>query len=307
MMTKGNDPLTLLNLACLKHTGCLLPISDFGGSNWKYKLALDEYVDEPTFNPPDHPKYAKWSPHPYFNPLHLYYPSDDFGVRVLRSLLVDEIKFCRNPASIATKDTVKSLANPYGYKGVVVKIQLDFNSLPAKIGRMFHPDREPHTYPHFGGKYNSDKSRPAIHHPHTIALDEGIFRRKMTETVGYNLRYKYDIWTAKGNLRKKKDTVDILYNLRYLAIGMSYTGDRYYFQGYHCSWCDIKREIRGNYNSPEWRFKGKNYYEWIEPIWKSEPKLTADDFIRIYNPQAIDKQEKINQALIANFRTDQRS
>jgi len=293
---KGGDPLTLLNLACLKHTGCLLPISDFGGSNWVKKVLTVCDGDE-IYRFPN----AKWFPHPYFNPLHLYYPSDDFGVRVLRSLLVDEIKFCSNPASIATKDTVKSLANPYGYKGVVVKIQLDFNSLPAKISRMFHPEREPHQYPHFGGEWNDIKSRTVIHHPRTQALDEGIMRRKMMEKVGYNYRHKYDIWTQKGDLRKKKDTVDILYNLQYLAIGMSYTGDRYYFQGFNCSWWDIEFQKRGAGMMPEWRFKGKNYYEWIEPIWKAEPKLTPDDFIRIYNPSSIDKQEKINQALIANF------
>lgn len=304
---KANDPLTLLNLACLKHTGCLLPISDFGGSNWKYELALDEYIDEPTFNPPDHPKYAKWSPHPYFNPLHLYYPSDDFGVRVLRSLIVDEIKFCINPASIATKESVKSLANPYGYKGVQVKIQLDFNSLPSKIHRMFHAEREPHDYPHFGGVYNDSKTRTVIHHPTTKALDEGIFKRKMMEKVGYNYAHKYDIWTAKGNLRKRKDTVDTIYDLKQLAIGMSNTSDSLYFQAYHCCWFDIRREINGNYNTVEWRFKGKTYHEWIEARWKAEPKLTPEDFIRIYNPQSIDKQEKINKALIANFRTDQRS
>jgi len=253
---------------------------------------------------------AKWSPHPYFNPLHLYYPSDDFGVRVLRSLLVDEIKFCRNPAIIATKDTVKSLANPYGYKGVVVKIQLDFNSIPAKIHRLFHPDREPHDseYPHFGGGEvpSLRKKTQAIHHPATKDLDEGIIKRKMMEyssDFGGGSRYKYDIWTAKGALRKKKDTVDIIYNLRYLAIGMSYTGHRYFFQGYHCSSWDISREIKGSVYSPAWKFKGKTYYEWIEPIWKAEPKLTSDDFIRIYNPQSIDKQEKINQKLIANFPT----
>ena len=301
---KGNDPLTLLNLACLKHTGCLLPISDFGGNNWKYELALDQYIDEPTFNPPDHPKYAKWSPHPYFNPLHLYYPSDDFVVRVLRSLIVDEIKFCRNPAQITTKDTVKSLANPYGYKGVVVKIQLDFHSLPAKIGRMFHPDHEPHDYPHFGGVWNDSKTRTAIHHPNTKALDDGIFKRKMREyPESGGTRYKYDIWTAKGDLRKKKDTVDALYQLRYLAIGMSNTSDRYYFQGYHCSGSDIRREIRGVGMITPWIFRGKTYYEWIKPEWENEPKLTPDDFIRIYNPQAIDKKEKINQKLIANFPT----
>ena len=89
MMTKQNDPLTLLNLACLKHTGGLLPISDFGGNNWKYEIETYENGDDIVIE-----KYGVWSPHPYFNPLHLYYPSDDFGVRVLRSILVDEIKFC---------------------------------------------------------------------------------------------------------------------------------------------------------------------------------------------------------------------
>ena len=304
MMTKQNDPLTLLNLACLKHTGCLLPISDFGGNNWKYdKVEVGGQVLDDLLKGVWREKKAKWSPHPYFNPLHLYYPSDDFGARVLRSILVDEIKFCKDPKTIITKDTIKSLANPYGYRGVQVKIQLDFGSLPSKIGRLFHCDREPHDYPHFGGQYNDHKSRTAIHHPTTKALDEGIFKRKMTEPIegSWNSRYKYDIWTAKAALRKRKDTVDTIYELRQLAIGMSNTSEDLYFEGYHCHWSDIRREINGNYNTVEWRFKGKTYYEWVEARWKSEPQLTPEDYIRIYNPSSIDKQEKINQALITNF------
>ena len=75
------------------------------------------------------------------------------------------------------------MGNPYGYKGVQIQIKLDFNSLPSKINRLFLVDREPHEYPHFGGMYNDHKSRTAIHHPHTQALDEGIFKRKMTEPI----------------------------------------------------------------------------------------------------------------------------
>ena len=299
-MTKQNDPLTLLNLACLKHTGCLLPISDFGGNNWKY-----EWGQPPAkfFEGGTHGwKYAKWSPHPYFNPLHLYYPSDDFGVRVLRSLIVDEIKFCKDPTTITTKEAVKSMGNPYGYKGVKVVLQLDYSSRPSKINRLFLVDREPHDYPHFGGQW-AQKNETAIHHPATRALDEGIFRRKMVEprNDSHNYKYKYDIWTAKAALRKKKDTVDTIYLLKQLAIGMSNTSDSLYFVGYHCFWSDIRREINGNYNTVEWRFKGKTYHEWIAPILKAEPQLTPEDYIRIYNPQSIDRQEKINQALITNF------
>ena len=297
MMTKQNDPLTLLNLACLKHTGCLLPISDFGGNNWKYKFDQEFYEVSGGLMRGK----AKWSPHPYFNPLHLFYPSDDFGVRVLRSILVDEIKFCKDPTTITTKETLKSMGNPYGYKGVQIQIKLDFGSIPSKINRLFLVDREPHDYPHFGGIYNDHKSRQAIHHPSTKALDEGIFKNKMWKRVGLNYAYKYDIWTAKGNLRKRKDTVDTIYLLKQLAIGMSNTSEDLYFQGYHCYWSDIRREINGNYNTVEWKFKGKTYYEWIAPILKSEPQLTPEDYIRIYNPSSIDKQEKINQALITNF------
>tara|TARA_Y100000592_G_scaffold31957_1_gene50847 strand:+ start:3506 stop:4444 length:939 start_codon:yes stop_codon:yes gene_type:complete len=306
MMTKQNDPLTLLNLACLKHTGCLLPISDFGGNNWKYdKVEVGGQELDDLLKGVWREKKAKWSPHPYFNPLHLYYPSDDFGAQVLRSNLVDEIKFCKDPKTITTKEIVKSISNPFGYKGVKVVLQLDFGSRPAKINRLFHAEREPHDYPHFGGQW-AQKDQTVIHHPDTKALDEVIFRRKMAERgkdgwSSYNYKYKYDIWTAKAALRKKKDTVDTIYLLKQLAIGMSNTSESLYFVGYHCYWSDIRREINGNYNTVEWRFKGKTYYEWIAPVLKAQPQLTPEDYIRIYNPSSIDKQEKINQALITNF------
>lgn len=297
-MAKANNPLTLLNLACIKYTGYPLPSSGGSGSNWKYDLALDEYVDEPTFNPPDHPKYAKWSPHPYFNPLHLYYPSYDFGVRVLRSLLVDEIKFCKNPRDNPNRELIKSLANPFGVKGVSVKIELDFNSLPAKINRMFHPDREPHEYPFFP-EYGGRRTE-ARHHPTTEALDEGILRRKLRTEDG---DWKYDIWTTKGLLRKKKETAEIIYNLKYLAIGMSYTADTYWFKDFNCSGWDIKFQIRGVGMMHPWTYAGKNYYQWIKPFIDKEPQLEPEDWVRIFTPDKINKQEKINNALIANFPT----
>lgn len=296
---RANDPLTLLNLACIKHTGHSLPSSDGSFSNWKYDLALDEYVDEPTFNPPDRPKYARWSPHPYFNPLHLYYPSDDFGVRVLRSLLVDEIRFCKNPKDNPNRELIKSLANPFGFKGMSVKIELEFNSLPAMIGRMFHPDREPHQYPFFPN-YGNDRRTQVKHHPTTEALDEQILRYKLRKEDG---GWKYDIWTVKGNLRKKKETAEIIYNLKYLAIGMSYSSDRYWFHNYHTNWYHIQLELRRNNYQPEWTYAGKNFQQWIKPITDKEPQLEPEDWVRIFTPDKINKQEKINKTLIANFPT----
>ena len=294
--SKQNDPLTLLNLACLKHTGCPLPISEFSGNNWKYKFDQNFYEVSGGLMRGK----AKWSPHPYFNPLHLYYPSDDFGVRVLRSNLVDEIKYCKSPG-VSEALKVNSIGNPYRYKGVTVVIQLQHNSIPSKINRLFLEDLDGYNdfgYPHFG--YNS---KQVIHHPRTRDLDEGIMKRKCAVNSGLDIllfgsEYKWDIWTQKGDLRKRMDTVDTIYELGYLAIGMSSTSNEFWFKGVRTTLDDISRILKGN---PPWRFKGKTYYEWIEPRWKQEPKLTPEDFIRIYNPQSINKQEKINQALIANF------
>lgn len=290
-MTKQNDTLTLLNLACIKYTGCSLPISDFGGNNWKYELALDEYVDEPNFNPPDHPKYAKWFPHPYFNPLHLHYPSYDFGARVLRSQIVDEIKFLKSDWHKSSHST-KSEFNPYGYKKVVVLVKFDYNSIPSKVNRLFLEDLPSAFYINEYPKFLNN-SKSVIHHNRTRVLDEKIMKHK---------NKRYDIWTKKGDLRKHKDTAKIIYELYYLMISMSFTGYHLYFHEYHADWDDVLRQIRGGvWHIQPWRYRGKTYHEWVKPMLANEPKLTTDDFIQIYNPQAINKQEKINRALITNF------
>ena len=112
-MTK-TDTLTLLNLACIKHTGCSLPISDFGANNWKYVEFEDFSLKELE---PRKSRKAVWSPHPYFNPLHLYYPSYDFGARVLRSQIVGEIEFIRHGEKRMKEIIIKQL-NPYNYKKI---------------------------------------------------------------------------------------------------------------------------------------------------------------------------------------------
>ena len=288
-MTKQNDTLTLLNLACIKYTGFSLPISDFGGNNWKYEL--DEKWCDLTDGGKHIPiKKAKWFPHPYFNPLHLHYPSYDFGARVLRSQIVDEIKFLKSDWHKSSHST-KSEFNPYGYKQVIVVVKLGYNSIPSKVGRLFLedlPSTHLNEYPRF-----LNIRKWVCHHHRTRELDEKIMRRK---------NKRYDIWTKKGDLRKHKDTAKIIYELYYLMISMSFTGYQLYFHEYHCDWDDVLRHIRGGvWHIQPWRYRGKTYYEWVKPMLANEPKLTTDDFIQIYNPQSIDKQEKINRALITNF------
>ncbi|MDA0758559.1 MAG: hypothetical protein O3C01_07865 [Bacteroidetes bacterium] len=130
-------------------------------------------------------------------------------------------------------------------------------------------------------------------------------RRKLCNDGSFSaMSYKYDIWTAKGLLRRKKETAEIIYNLIYLKIGMSYAGDRYYFKGYHCGWNEILRNIRGipgPGGAPPWTFARKTYLQCIKPMIDREPKLEPKDWIRIFAPNQINKTEKINRVLIANF------
>ena len=75
-----SDVITLLNLACIKHTGQVLPRSSQEFPNWKF--CLD-----------DGKKRAVWSPSPYFNPLQEHGTDDDPDHNILRRVVVDELKF----------------------------------------------------------------------------------------------------------------------------------------------------------------------------------------------------------------------
>ena len=74
------DILTLLNLACIKHTGQGLPNSCLEATNWKYKVI-------------DGKKRAVWRPSPYAEPLRVGHPTNDAEHNILRKQVVGQLNF----------------------------------------------------------------------------------------------------------------------------------------------------------------------------------------------------------------------
>ena len=290
--SKQNDILTLLNLACIKHTGCPLPVSEFASNNWKSKLVKADSILK---------KIAVWSPHPYFNPIHLYYPSYDFGARVLRSLVVGEIDFIKNGLK-RLQVKLEEESNPYGYRDrkgrpPMMPPNLYFiqSSKPSKISRLFLLDDDYERYPR-----KSDRAELTNRHsPRLVRLDIDIMENKCK-------RLPYDIFTQKGTLRKKVEVAQGIYETGMMSIGMSNCSDALFFaakrSGYTPSCLGalsseqlldvVRDELIG----------GKKLSELVKRLYIiPEDKLEPEDYIRIYNPKAIDKKKLINQKLIANF------
>ena len=111
-------------------------------------------------------------------------------------------------------------------------------------------------------------------------------------------RLPYDIWTQKGTLRKKGNIAQGIHETRMMSICMSNCSDQLFFgaedriNGLQVYGSDINYWVRSERGLQE---KINKLY--IIP----EDKLEPEDFIRIYNPKAIDKKKLINQKLIANF------
>ena len=78
-----NSALSLLNLACIKHTGQTLPQSCLLETDWKYVRVNGKKV-------------AVWSPSPLANPLRVSYPNDDIEHKILRRVVVSELDYTFN-------------------------------------------------------------------------------------------------------------------------------------------------------------------------------------------------------------------
>ena len=291
--SKQNDVLTLLNLACLKHTGCLLPVSDFTSNNWKYEWQVKDIVPD-TLRHLGWKK-AVWSPHPYFNPIHLYYPSDDFGARVLRSLVVGEIDFIKNGLK-RLQEKLEKESNPYGYKDgkgrpPMMPPHLYFiqSSKPSKISQLFLMDDDYERYPKKGDVFSEYTTNR--HSPQMIRIDRVIMENKCK-------RLPYDIWTQKGTLRKKGNIAQGIHETRMKSIGMSNCSDQLFFGRLYDT---ASRQVSAA-SINDWVRSERGLMEKIKRLYIiPEDKLEPEDFIRIYNPKAIDKKKLINQKLIANF------
>ena len=77
-----SDIQTLLNLACIKHTGKSLPKSSQSFSNWKFKC-----------DPETGKKTAVWSPSPYCDPLREHSPHEDPEQRIAGQQVIDELNY----------------------------------------------------------------------------------------------------------------------------------------------------------------------------------------------------------------------
>lgn len=306
----SQHPIELLNLACIKYTGCPLPISDFDANNWKYEL--DEQWCDVAGSILT--KKAKWSPHPYFNPLHLYYPSYDFGVRVMRTNLVDELQNWFDVLSERKQKEIQEKVleqinkeNPYFSCQVMVRVRATANSYDdrqAKLRSILDPIVNVRCRDQYA--YN---------------IDEQVMERKLKRLdLGV-------IFTQQDTILKKPISFEVLYYVSLLRIGMSYKNNyhsKYQYINFpsayttncwgHCPtlyWEEgdfLPKELSG------WnlrKVKSADYYKtWIVKHQQKLKKefvpadsLTTDDYIRIYNPQGYNKTEKINKALIANFPT----
>ena len=305
----SQHPIDLLNLACIKYTGCPLPVSDFDANNWKYEFELVEYVDK--WRKTNHKK-AKWLPHPYFNPLHLYYPSYDFGVRVLRTNLVDELQTWFDVLSERKQKEIQQKVleqfnkeNPYFPCQVFVSVRASpkgYNDRQSKLKCILEP-------------IVNDRCRDE----YALNIDEKIMKQKLKRLdLGV-------IFTQQDTILKKPIAFEVLYYVSLLKIGMSYKNDygtnqfikfpsTYSTNNWgHCpsvSWTNkfLPTDLSG------WNLRKVNcadyYKNWIVKHQQKLNKefipadsLTTDDYVRIYNPQGFDKKEYIEKKLIENFTT----
>jgi hypothetical protein len=297
-------PIDLLNLACIKYTGVPLPVSDFASNNWKYEL--DEQWCDVAGSILT--KKAKWSPHPYFNPLHLYYPSYDFGVRVMRTNLVDELQTWFDVLSERKQQEIQEKVleqfnkeNPYFSCQVIVRVRPTTNSFDDRQGKLrFMLD-----------PIVNDRGREQF----AWAVDREIMRKKLKRLdLGV-------IITAGDTVLRKPISFEVLYYVSLIKIGMSYNRTDVSFPSAyttnnfgHCPSFVWDNKFLPNELVRDWKLRSvnsKDYYKnWIvkhQQKLKTELSpadcLTPEDYIRIYNPQGYNKTEKINKALIANFPT----
>lgn len=336
-----NDILTLLNLACIKYTGCPLPVSEFSANNWKYEL--DEKWCDVAGSILT--KKAKWSPHPYFNPIHLYYPSYDFGARVLRSLVVAEIDFILN-GERKLREQILKLSNPFNYK---VGRQGARDTIPCQApaggrdldsregillsGRGFQ--KYENEVISFSAYFTPDRTGGRVHKLQKLFLDcvgrntdypkkgeggrwsvgEVYWNKHHLRTIALDSeilknkcnrirwRDRLDIWTKKGRLRKSDNIVGDIYDARMLAIGMSSTSPNLYFVGFQVSHSQLTDRLMS------WSWNGCSYHQLlkgqhpkIRPVLIDTTPLTPEDYVGIFGEKKEgQRKEKIDKALIANF------
>ena len=337
----SNDIQTLLNLACFKYTGCYLPVSNSDPNNWKY---IDAVGWGRSY------RKAIWSPHPYFNPIHLYYPSNDFAVEICRKLInyefihklkitgrdvgtgnnafggerVQRGNFAAAPKSLA--EEVEELINKKlsiypkrGKQSVMIVINTNF---PFPIWRRGEGE---------GGRAGRDGE------PRTgrlMCVDTSIISNKIERLM--EEKRKSFISANGETVLKSQDSIETLYEIKLLAIGMScHPNSQPYVRDLHNErkhklYLTVNTDtdvLHGftpggllfypwieNYYREQlyWRYRNqtrgelfKKYLQKANKKFKGESThpdcLSTRDFISIYDSKSLNKKEYLEKKLIENF------
>lgn len=278
------DIQTLLNLACIKYTGHPLPALSYGDNNWKFVYDAAPIVPRTWCR-----RIAVWSPHPYFNPLHLYYPSNDFAVSVCRKLIIGELEH---------REKVLS-----GY--YLKQARLELIKILNQYGGDYYPTLS-----------IPDKSKTVYTEKSVRSIDCNLLSNKLRKFNGN------ETFTQGLDVRKTQQAIENLYRMKLLAIGMSASCHKAKVN-IRFGASDYPIYIHFDCGT----IADKLFYPWIhdhptaQQYWsityragrmtrfdiykkyrgKEEDPLTPEDYVRIYNNKISYKKQYIEKKLIENF------
>lgn len=282
------DIQTLLNLACIKYTGHPLPALSYGDNNWKFEYDAAPVVPRSLYHLCR--KRAVWAPHPYFNPLHLYYPSNDFTVSVCRKLIVGELEHR------------EKILTGYYLKQARLQLMKTLN----QYGGNYYPTLE-----------IPNKSKTVYTEKSVKSIDCDILSNKLRKFKGS------DTFTQCLDVRKTQQAIENLYIMKLLAIGMSASchkakvlirfGDSNYpiYIHFDCGtiadklfypWIHGHPATQQNWSVSYRAGRRMTRFDIYKKYrGKEEDPLTPEDYVRIYNNKISYKNNYIEKKLIENF------
>jgi hypothetical protein len=227
-------------------------------------------------------KIAVFHPCPNFNPLAEWRPPNDFIHQVLRQNLVRELNEVWNRKEIMLEE-LEVFRKKWKLPHQAVSLNhLSYEGMTdreKKLHKLVEEQQNRHS--------TTKKSRVYIDY-----IDSQIL---FYSPYYHRTEFRYFI-NQDYSLKKQPSSVMILYDYELFRIGKSNT---------------YKNHARGRYvNKRHWYCRGKSYKEIFDRDIKKFDTLTAEDWVRAFNPDGkqkdrfgvnIYKKNKIEKALIANF------
>jgi len=290
-----SDIITLLDLACIKYTGIPLPRSATENNNWRYRF---EFIPSPRDDEyGKNIKIAVFHPCPNFNPLAEWRPPADFIHQVLRQNLCRELNEVWNRKEIMLKE-LEVFRKKW-------KLHPDAVSVSClQFPRQGITDRERKLHSAVETQQRRLKIDPPQINPRHYWENSSVMKsvladidREIITYCPYNFREEFRYFINQDySLKKQPSSVMILYDYELFLIGKSSTD---------------RPAKRGSFvRKRHWNCRGKSYKEIFDRDIKKFDTLTAEDWVRVFNPDGkqtdrfgvnIYKKNKIEKALIANF------